>query len=47
MALFPPVAARLTPEASANVRLCNHERLFDQARTRVRAWEKTNVAAAK
>ena len=44
---YGPLWAKLTPEASANVRLCNYQRLFDQARTRVRAWEKTNVPSAR
>lgn len=44
---YGPLWAKLSPEASANVRLCNYQRLFDQARTRVRAWEKANVPAAK
>jgi hypothetical protein len=35
--------ARLTPEASEKLRLKNYERIFDRARTRVRAWEKANV----
>ena len=34
----------LTPEASAKVRKGNYERLFGDARRKVRAWEKANVA---
>jgi predicted TIM-barrel fold metal-dependent hydrolase len=41
--LWTPVWSRLTPEASRNVRFGNYERIFDAARKRVRAWEKTNV----
>ena len=41
--LYAPLWAALTPEASLKVRKGNYERLFDQARTRVRAWEKANV----
>jgi len=37
---YAPVWELLTPEASEMVRKGNYERLFDQARTRVRAWEK-------
>lgn len=37
----------LSPKASANVRLGNYERLFDEARRRVRAWEKKNVTTAR
>jgi hypothetical protein len=33
----------LTPEASLAVRKGNYERLFDAARTRVRAWEAENL----
>jgi predicted TIM-barrel fold metal-dependent hydrolase len=32
----------LTPEASEKIRLRNYERLFDESRLRVRAWEKAN-----
>ena len=41
--LYAPLWAALTPEASLKVRKGNYERLFDQARTRVRAWEKADV----
>jgi predicted TIM-barrel fold metal-dependent hydrolase len=37
---YAPLWAALTPEASLKVRKGNFERLFDEARTRVRAWEK-------
>ena len=37
---YAPLWAALTPEASLKVRKGNYERLFDEARTRVRAWEK-------
>ena len=40
---WEPVWAALTPEASASVRKGNYERLFDEARLRVRAWEEANV----
>lgn len=36
---FAPLLSRLTPEASALVLHGNYERLFDQARRQVRAWE--------
>ena len=36
---FAPLWERLDPEASRLVRLGNYERLFDEARRRVRAWE--------
>jgi predicted TIM-barrel fold metal-dependent hydrolase len=44
--LYAPLFAKLTPEASRKLRLGNYERLFDQARQRVRAWERANVKGA-
>jgi predicted TIM-barrel fold metal-dependent hydrolase len=41
--MYAPLFARLTPEASEKVRRRNYERLFDEARRRVRAWEKANA----
>jgi hypothetical protein len=41
--LYAPLFAKLTPEASAKLRKGNYERLFDEARRKVRAWEKANV----
>jgi predicted TIM-barrel fold metal-dependent hydrolase len=41
--MWAPIWAKLTPEASLKVRKGNYERIFDAARIRVRAWEKTNV----
>ena len=37
---YRPLWALLTPDASAKIRRGNYERLFDAARTKVRAWEK-------
>ena len=37
---YKPLWALLTPDASAKIRKGNYERLFDAARTKVRAWEK-------
>jgi predicted TIM-barrel fold metal-dependent hydrolase len=42
-AQYAPLFARLTPDASAKVRKGNYERLFDEARRKVRAWERANV----
>lgn len=42
-ALWAPVFAQLTPEASLKIRKTNYERLFDAARTRVRMWEGSHV----
>jgi predicted TIM-barrel fold metal-dependent hydrolase len=41
--MYAPLWRALTPEASQKVRLGNYERLFDEGRRRVRAWEKANV----
>jgi hypothetical protein len=41
--MWDPVWSRLTPEAKEKVTKGNHERLFDAARARVRAWEKANA----
>jgi predicted TIM-barrel fold metal-dependent hydrolase len=38
--LWSPIWRQLTPEASAKVRTGNYERLFDEGRRRVRAWER-------
>jgi predicted TIM-barrel fold metal-dependent hydrolase len=42
--LYKPLFAALTPEESEKVRKGNYERLFDEARLKVRAWEKANVS---
>lgn len=44
--IYAPLFAQLTPEASEMVRKGNYVRLFDEARRRVRAWEKANVKEA-
>jgi hypothetical protein len=44
--LYDPLWKLLTPEASEKVRKGNYERLFDAARSRVRAWEKANLGVA-
>lgn len=41
--MWNPIWALLTPEASRMIRKGNYERVFDAARTRVRAWERANV----
>jgi hypothetical protein len=41
---WAPIWKRLTPEASQKVRTGNYERIFDEGRRRVRAWEKANVS---
>ena len=41
--MWAPVWQQLTPEASRKVRLGNYERIFDEARRRVRAWEAANA----
>jgi hypothetical protein len=44
--MYEPLFARLTPAAREQVRKSNYVRLFDEARRRVRAWEKANVKDA-
>jgi hypothetical protein len=41
--LWTPVWRLLTPEASLKVRKGNYERIFDEGRRKVRAWEKANA----
>jgi predicted TIM-barrel fold metal-dependent hydrolase len=41
--MYAPLLAQLTPEAKAKLLKGNYERLFDEARQKVRAWEKANV----
>ncbi len=41
--MWAPVWAQLTEEASLKVRKGNYERLFDEGRRRVRAWEAAHV----
>jgi len=41
--MYAPVWRALTPEASRAVRVGNYERIFDEGRRRVRAWEKEHV----
>jgi predicted TIM-barrel fold metal-dependent hydrolase len=40
--MWAPVFRQLTPEASFAVRKGNYQRIFDEGRRRVRAWEKTH-----
>ena len=41
--LWAPIWKRLTPETSHKVRKGNYERIFDEGRRRVRAWEQTHT----
>ena len=41
--MWDPIWARMTPDAIHKVSMGNYERIFDAARVRVRAWEKSNV----
>jgi predicted TIM-barrel fold metal-dependent hydrolase len=43
---YEPLFALLAPAASEKVRKGNYERLFDEARRRVRAWEKAHLPPA-
>jgi hypothetical protein len=41
--IWTPVWRQLTPDASLKVRRSNYERIFDEGRRRVRAWERANL----
>ena len=41
--IWTPIWAQLTPDASLKVRKGNYQRLFDEGRRKVRAWEKAHV----
>jgi hypothetical protein len=41
--MWAPVWRLLTPDSSLKVRKGNYERIFDEGRRRVRAWEKANA----
>jgi len=41
--MWAPVFAKLMPDASLKIRKGNYQRLFDEGRRRVRAWERANV----
>jgi hypothetical protein len=41
--MWAPVWKLLTPEASLKVRKSNYERVFDEARKKVRAWEQAHI----
>jgi hypothetical protein len=40
--MWAPVFRQLTPDASLKIRKSNYQRIFDEGRRRVRAWEKTH-----
>ena len=44
--IYDPLWKLLTPEASRKTRLENYTRLFDNARHKVRTWEKMHVKAS-
>jgi hypothetical protein len=41
--MYAPLFAALPPDVSTRLRTGNYERLFDEARRKVRAWERANV----
>ena len=43
--MYAPLFAALPPDVSAKLRKGNYERLFDEARRKVRAWERTHAPA--
>jgi len=42
--LYDPLWKLLTEDVSHKVRIGNYERIFNDARARVRAWESANLA---
>ena len=40
--MWAPIWKVLTPETSVKIRKGNYERIFDEARRKVRAWEETH-----
>jgi len=40
--IYQPLFAKLTPDAKQKLLKGNYERLFDEARRKVRAWEKAH-----
>jgi hypothetical protein len=45
--MYDPLWKALSPDASQKVRVGNYQRLFDAARGRVRAWERTHAGRKK
>jgi hypothetical protein len=43
--MYEPLWKALRPETVRKVALENYERIFDEGRRRVRAWEKANISA--
>jgi hypothetical protein len=41
--MYQPMLAKLTPDARQKVLKGNYERIFDQARVKVRAWERAHA----
>ncbi|RKX29729.1 MAG: amidohydrolase, partial [Verrucomicrobia bacterium] len=42
-AMYEPLWDALTPEAERMIKLTNYERIFDEAREKVAAWERKNT----
>jgi predicted TIM-barrel fold metal-dependent hydrolase len=45
--IYAPLWKKLSPETKEKVLKGNYERLFDEARKKVRAWEKANITGGK
>ncbi len=45
--MYDPLWKQLTKETAEKVKKGNYERLFDEARRKVRAWERANIGAAE
>jgi hypothetical protein len=45
--MYAPLWRQLSRDASFKVRMGNYERIFDEARRRVRAWERANLTGSR
>ena len=45
--MYDPLWKQLTKETAEKIKKGNYERLFDEARRKVRAWERANIGAAE
>ncbi len=45
--MWAPIWRQLTPEASLAIRTGNYQRIFDEGRRKVRAWEQANVRSTQ
>jgi hypothetical protein len=45
--MYDPLWKQLTKESAEKIKKGNYERLFDEARRKVRAWERANIGAVE